>query len=233
MSYFTAIKNALLQLAFPHNCLGCGTSVLNVEHFLCFRCLSTLPQTHFHPITDNPVEKVFWGRAPIEMATAHFYFTKQSLLQHLMHQLKYRNNKEIGIYLGRIMGTTLAATSRFAHIDALVPLPLFPEKEHRRGYNQSTMICKGIHESWDKPVLENIVIRTYNTESQTKKNRTERWQNMEGRFQLINAAAIEGKHLLLVDDIITTGATLEACAHELKKAPGTRISVATLCISAS
>jgi ComF family protein len=233
MSYFTAIKEALLQLAFPHNCLGCGTSVLSVEHFLCFRCLSSLPQTHFHPIVDNPVEKIFWGRVPIEAATSHYYFTKQSLLQQLMHQLKYRNNKDLGIYLGRIMGSTLASTARFAQIDALVPLPLFPEKEHQRGYNQSTMICKGIYESWEKPVLDRIVIRTHNTESQTKKKRTERWQNMENRFQLIDEAAIKGKHILLVDDIITTGATLEACAKALKIGDQTKISIATLCISAS
>jgi len=233
MRLLKQLKDSLIHFAFPHTCEGCGTSVLDLDHFLCSRCLSDLPQTKFINFENNPVEKIFWGRAPLIAAAAHYYFTKGSLLQRLIHQLKYKGNRELGIYLGRLFGAALASSSRFSDVDALIPLPLYPDKEHRRGYNQSTILCKGISEVWGKPILENVVVRTYDTESQTKKNRTERWQNMEGRFMLKNIECATAKHLLLVDDIITTGATLEACARVLMGAPDTRISVATLCISSS
>lgn len=174
---------------------------------------------------------MFWGRLAVTHATAQYYFTKESLMQHLMHQLKYRGNKELGLYLGRLMGHALAATNRFSQIDALVPLPLFPSKEKKRGYNQAEILCNGIAEVLKKPVLKNAIIRTHHTESQTKKNRIERWQNMEGRFDLIAPQAVAEKHLLLVDDVVTTGATLEACGFELARGENTRVSIATLCYS--
>jgi ComF family protein len=132
-----------------------------------------------------------------------------------------------------MLGETLAQTPRFADVDALIPLPLFPEKEHHRGYNQSAILCKGISEVWNKPILNKVVTRQHHTESQTKKNRIERWENMEGKFELTDASAIADKHILLVDDIVTTGATLEACAHAILQAPQTRLSISTLCISSS
>jgi ComF family protein len=148
-----------------------------------------------------------------------------------MHQLKYRGNKEMGIYLGRLMGHALAETNRFRAVDALVPLPLHPSKEKKRGYNQATVLCQGIAEVLEKPILKGVVIRTSHTESQTAKNRVQRWENMEGRFQLVKPQAIEGKHILLVDDVITTGATLEACGAELLEAENVQLSLATLCFS--
>ncbi len=152
-------------------------------------------------------------------------------MQHLMHRFKYRGNKELGVYLGKQMGYALAATNRFSRVDALVPLPLFSKKEKKRGYNQAAVLCDGIAEVMQKPVFNDVVIRTVHTESQTKKSRVERWKNMEGRFQLKNPDAINGKHILLVDDVMTTGATLEACGLELIKQPDVRLSVATLCFS--
>jgi ComF family protein len=153
------------------------------------------------------------------------------MMQHLMHQLKYRGNKALGVYLGKIMGTALEASNRFRYVDALIPLPLFPTKERKRGFNQATVLCEGIAEILGKPVLTNAVIRTAHTESQTKKNRIQRWQNMEGRFEVVNPAAVTGKHLLLVDDVITTGATLEACGAALLQTENTQLSLATLCYS--
>ena len=150
-------------------------------------------------------------------------------MQHLVHQLKYRSQKDLGIYMGKLAGHALK--TRFSDIDALVALPLFPAKEKKRGYNQSRLLCEGISMVLDKPVLDRIVIRTTHTESQTKKNRVERWQNMEGKFELKDAASISGKHVLLVDDVVTTGATLEACARELLKAENMQLSIATLCFS--
>lgn len=148
-----------------------------------------------------------------------------------MHQLKYKGNREMGLYLGRLMGYALAETNRFCAVDALVPLPLHPSKEKKRGYNQATVLCQGIAEVLEKPILKDVIIRTSHTESQTKKNRVQRWENMEGRFELAKPQAIEGKHVLLVDDVITTGATLEACGSELLEAENVQLSLATLCFS--
>ena len=152
-------------------------------------------------------------------------------MQHLMHQLKYRGNKALGVYLGKIMGTALEASNRFRYVDALIPLPLFPTKERKRGFNQATVLCEGIAEILGKPVLTNTVVRTAHTESKTKKNRIQRWLNMEGRFEVINPSVVTGKHLLLVDDVITTGATLEACGAALLQTENTQLSLATLCYS--
>lgn len=148
-----------------------------------------------------------------------------------MHSFKYRGNKELGFYLGNLIGKDLAAANRFHSIDAIIPLPLFNFKERKRGFNQATVLCNGIAEVLKKPVLKDVVSRPEATETQTKKNRVERWQNIEGRFKLINATAIKDKHILLVDDVVTTGATLEACATELLKAPNVQVSIATLCFS--
>jgi ComF family protein len=225
------IKNAVLHLAFPHVCEGCGSDLLDVGQLLCLRCLSSMPATNFHMHASNPIEKIFWGRIPLTSATSQYYFTKESLMQHLMHQFKYRGNKELGLFLGKLMGHALSSSNRFSFLDALIPLPLFPSKEKKRGYNQATLLCEGISSVLQIPVKKDVVVRNSHTDTQTKKGRVERWQNMEGRFGLANPASIEGKHILLVDDVVTTGATLEACAIELLKATNAQISIATLCFS--
>jgi ComF family protein len=226
------IKEALLHLAFPQVCAGCGNDVLPKDHLLCLSCLEALPQTQFHLHANNPIEKTFIGRLPLQHATAQYYFTKESLLQHLLHRAKYKGDRELCVYLGTLMGRQLAQTDWIHTIDALVPLPLFAEREKKRGYNQSYLLCQGMFEVLQKPVLKNIVIRQSATESQTRKNRVQRWQNMEGRF-LLKTSEAKGKHLLLVDDVVTTGATLEACGRALLTAPGSTLSVATLCFSVS
>lgn len=195
------------------------------------RCIDAMPETNFEMHPGNPVEKIFWGRIPLVAATAQFYFTKESLMQHLMHQLKYKGNRDLGTQLGRIMGEQLSRSGRF-DADALVPLPLFPAKERKRGYNQATVLCQGMAEILGIPVLDKITTRPQHTETQTKKGRVERWKNIEGKFVLANPAAITNKKIVLVDDVITTGATLEACGNELLKAPNIQLSVATLCYAA-
>jgi ComF family protein len=192
------------------------------------KCIAEMPETNFHLHADNPVEKIFWGRLPIISATAQYYFIKESLMQHLMHQLKYKGNKELGKQLGRLMGYDLQKTSRFKTVDYLVPLPLFPSKEKRRGYNQATILCEGIAEIMNVEILRDAIVRTQFTETQTRKGRIERWQNMERKFELTKPEKIEGKNILLVDDVITTGATLEACGRELLQA-SPNLSIATLC----
>lgn len=225
------IKESLLHVVFPHVCDGCGNDLLNIESRLCIRCLSSLPETNFEMHANNPVEKDFWGRLPLVCASAHLYFTKESLVQRLMHQLKYKGNKELGLQLGRIMGNALRSSNRFGDIDALIPLPLFPSKEKKRGYNQAKVLCDGMAEVLNMPVLSEVITRPQHTETQTKKGRIERWKNIEGKFRLSDPEAIKNKNLLLVDDVVTTGATLEACGNELLTAENTRLSVATLCIA--
>jgi ComF family protein len=145
-----------------------------------------------------------------------------------MHELKYKSNKEVGYFLGKMMGTSLRASNRFDAIEALVPLPLYPIKEKKRGYNQATILCEGMAEIMGLPVWKNVVKRLSFTDTQTKKSRLERWQNMEGRFELSDPARVNNRHLLLVDDVITTGATLEACGNELLRGEGVKLSIATL-----
>src|SRR5215216_5748438 len=126
MKIIQEIKDSLLHLAFPHICEGCGSDLLDIKYELCLKCLSSLPETNFHLHPNNPIEKIFWGRLPLTCATAQYYFTKESLMQHLMHQLKYKGNKELGKQLGRLMGTDLLSSNRFNDINTLIPLPLFP-----------------------------------------------------------------------------------------------------------
>ncbi len=224
------IKDAVLHLLFPHVCSGCGNDIVSQESMLCMRCIDAMPETNFELHANNPVEKTFWGRLQLNGATAQYYFTKESLMQHLMHQFKYKGNKELGLQLGRLMGEQIKRSGRF-EVDALIPLPLFPAKEKRRGYNQATILCQGMAESMKVPIVDKAIIRPQFTETQTKKGRIERWKNMEGKFVLASPEAIKNKHLMLVDDVVTTGATLEACGIELLKAVNVKLSVATLCVA--
>ena len=225
------IKDSFVHLLFPHVCSGCGGDILNKESMLCMRCIDTMPETNFEIHADNPVEKKFWGRLPFQQATAQYYFTRESLMQHLMHQFKYKKNKELGFQLGKLMGESLKNSGRFI-VEALIPLPLFPAKEKRRGYNQAAVLCEGIAESLQVPVLKDVIIRPQHTDTQTKKGRIERWQNMEGKFVLTNPGAIANKRILLVDDVVTTGATLEACGLELLDGENVKLSIAALCYAA-
>ena len=228
MVSYKEIKNSILHVLFPHVCDGCGSDIIDEESSLCMKCIAEMPETNFHLHADNPVEKIFWGRLPIINATAQYYFIKESLMQHLMHQLKYKGNKELGKQLGRLMGYDLQKTGRFNTVNYLVPLPLFPSKEKRRGYNQATILCEGIAEVMDVEILRDVITRTQFTETQTRKGRIERWQNIEGKFELMRPEKIADKNILLVDDVITTGATLEACGQELLQA-SPKLSIATLC----
>lgn len=194
---------------------------------LCAKCLHRLPETHFFEQPGNTVEKIFYGRVPVAHAGAGFYFTKSSLLQHLLMELKYRNNREAGKVLGRLLGNMLSHTGRFPGEIALIPLPLHPEKEFKRGYNQATIICEGICETWPQTLLTDVVIRRKFTETQTNQNRLSRWQNMKDVFAITEPDTVAGRQVLLVDDVITTGATLEACARVLIEA-GASVSIATV-----
>lgn len=216
----------LAHLFFPHLCTGCGSDALPKDHQLCIDCLSRLPETGFENITGNPVEKAFYGRLPVHAATAFLYFSKHALVQHLLHQLKYRGNPGIGEYLGGLMGTRLKHTQRFAAVDALVPVPLNASRLKKRGYNQAEAICNGLSGAMNIPVISNALVRNRFSETQTRKSRTERWENMKEIFCLQQPELLAGKNVLLVDDVVTTGATLEACGRELL--PVCNINIACL-----
>lgn len=217
---------SVVQLFYPHYCIGCGNDHLVTDHLLCSRCTFQLPETSFFEHSHNPVEKAFYGRIPVQAAASLYYFNKQSLVQELMFQLKYRGNRDAGIFLGRMMGYALQRSSRFNGIDLLLPLPLNAAKEFKRGYNQAEVICQGISEITGQPVLNHAITRNRFTESQTRQNRLARWQNMKGVFEVLQPEKLKGRHILLVDDVITTGATLEACGTALLALPGCRLSIA-------
>ena len=217
-----------LHLFFPHVCAGCGSDVLGKGAVICIECLEALPVTNFHLHAENPAEKIFRGRLPVGAASSLLYFSKDSLVQRLLHQLKYRGHTKLGYLLGTMMGTVLAASPHFRFVDMLVPLPLHASKEKKRGYNQAMILCEGMSHAMGIPVCSDAVAKLSHTETQTRKNRLERWQNMEGRFVVTAPDLIRQKRVLLVDDVMTTGATLEACGHEILQVPGSALSIATL-----
>jgi ComF family protein len=226
-----AIKNILrssLHLLYPHTCHGCGSDLLSSNELLCGQCIYHLPNTFFAASADNAVEKIFTGRLAVKAAYSQLYYNKGTVVQQLIHQLKYKGNTEIGVYLGKLMGQSLLGNERFGTIDYLVPLPLFAAKEHKRGYNQATVLCNGMAAVMNVPVSNGNVVRRRFTQTQTRKHRTERWENVADSFVINDPAALEGKHLLLVDDVVTTGATLDACGNVLLQVPGVTVSIATL-----
>ena len=228
MSFKTNILTPVLHLFYPHVCTGCGSDLVEEDNLLCLKCMNDLPHTNFAMHAGNPVEKIFWGRLALTSAMSEFYFTKGTMIQTLIHEFKYKGNKDVGMYLGAMMGSSLLNNNRFTKIDTLVPLPLFADKEFKRGYNQATILCNGMSEVMGIPVIKNNVVRKRFTETQTKKHRPERWENVEGSFEVNNPQQIKNKHILLVDDVVTTGATLEACGGEILKVDGVQLSIATL-----
>lgn len=218
----------LLSLFFPQLCAGCNAPLVRGEDILCLGCLADLPKTNFLDDTDNPLALNFYGKINISYATSFCHFDKGGRVQHLLHQLKYKGRKEIGYKMGMLFGFDLKQNEHFQEIDAIVPVPLHPRKQRSRGYNQSIEICKGISESMNRPILSGNLIRKVHTSSQTMKGRYERWENVSGIFKVKNSSAFAGKHILLVDDVVTTGATMEACCHPLLEIPGVRVSIAAL-----
>jgi ComF family protein len=187
-----------------------------------------LPKTNFEQIYDNPVEQMFWGRVKLEFATSLFFYRKGELLQKLIHQLKYKQERAVGIYLGRLAGQMLLKEELCRKFDVIVPVPLHLHKQKIRGFNQSAVIAEGINAITQIPVDPDAIIRTVYTDSQTKRGRYDRWKNVQGIFKVIHPSLLENKRLLVVDDVITTGATLEALCSSLNSIPGIRISVLSI-----
>jgi ComF family protein len=218
--------NAFLHLLYPQICFGCGTDQVEKAMPLCQQCIQNLPFTDFFSIDENPVEKIFWGRVPVQYAGALLFFTKDSLVQTLMTQLKYHHNKKVGILFGQLMGEAIAAEEKFKQIDLLIPIPILPSKINSRGYNQSQVIAMGIEQVWNRPIFGDVLIKKNWSNSQTKKDRKARLQQVADLFILNHPNSIKGKNILLVDDVLTTGATLEAAIETLMAGSPASISIA-------
>jgi ComF family protein len=218
----------LTELIFPRLCVTCGDKLIEQEQSICLHCLHHIPRTNFHLEPENRVAQLFYGRVKIEFATSFFYFSKGSKYQSLLHNLKYKGMKELGTEIGKHFGIDLLQSDDFSSVDLICPVPLHPQKEKKRGYNQSWWIASGIASQMQKTLSADNLKRVTATETQTRKNRFERWQNVEGIFELNDPEAFSGKHILLVDDVVTTGSTLEACAQAILSKTDARVSIATL-----
>lgn len=226
MNIFHKYSESFVSLFYPAYCLACRDSLVGNETILCSSCRLNLPETKFHTSSDNPVSRLFWGRLPIVHATSLLFFEKGGKYQSLIHQLKYNGKKDVGKFLGVLLGRTLQNT-KFNDADVIVTVPLHKTKLRRRGYNQSDIIARSISECTGQPLAENALKRKINTRSQTTRGRYARWENVEGIFECIQPDIIENKHVLLIDDVVTTGATLEAAGHAILETEGTRLSIAT------
>ncbi len=218
----------LSELLFPQICIVCGDKLIEQEQWICLHCLHHMPRTNFHLQPENPVAQLFYGRVQIELATSFFYFSKGSKYQTLLHHLKYKGMKEIGEEIGKHFGIDLMQSPEFSSVDIICPVPLHPDKEKKRGYNQSWWIASGMARQMGKELSDDNLKRKTATETQTRKNRFERWQNVEGIFELGRPETFAEKHILLIDDVVTTGSTLEACAQTIISKSGAKVSIATL-----
>ncbi len=217
-----------VSLFYPELCAACGNNLYKGEDVICTYCKVNFPYTNFHLQEDNPLIRLFWGRVEIDAASAFVYFRKNSKVQHLLHQLKYKGRTEVGTKMGLLYGNQLIESKIFSDSDLIIPVPLHPKKELKRGFNQSDFFANGLSESMNKPAYCKILVRTKNTETQTKKSRYGRFQNVDRLFEVINLELIKEKNILLVDDVLTTGSTLESCAAALLEAGAKKINVATI-----
>ena len=222
---FKSLIQYFFDLFFPHTCAACGSSNLAGKDGICAFCLANLPKTGFLAKAGNRVEEIFWGRLAIEHAAACCFFAKKTPVQRVLHELKYRHRADSGVQLGEWMGHELAKTDWFAEIDLIIPMPLHPKRKAVRGYNQAELLCSGISKTTGKLHFPKALVRNTATRSQTKQNRHERWDNMQGVFAIADPELLKSKHILLVDDVVTTGATLEAMGQKLLEIHQLKLSI--------
>ncbi|MBS2096685.1 ComF family protein [Carboxylicivirga linearis] len=230
MNFTAGIRRAsegIFDLLYPQICSTCGTHLFKDEVEICKLCLKRLPRTNFEKRpTDNVVSALLWGRCKVESSYSVYYYRKGERVQQLLHSLKYKSNQALGVVLGSELGKAIKSSEE--SFDVMVPVPLHPLKQQKRGFNQSEVIANGIQKALDIPINTNTLQRSVHTSTQTKKGRFDRWKNVESIFHLANKESLKGKHILVVDDVITTGSTMEACINTLAEIENVKISLATI-----
>ena len=228
MGKLARLFDDFFTLFYPRLCLACHKNLSPKQHLICIHCQYLLPRTNFHLEKENRFTEKFWGRIKLEAGAALYYFSKGGRTQELIHQLKYNGKSKLAYKLGQLYGIDLAQSPLFSTVDLIIPVPLHPKKKRIRGFNQSELIVRGLADTMKKAWAKDILIRVEMTATQTQKTRMDRFENVRQAFQLKNTEKIKGKHVLLVDDVLTTGATLEACALVLLEASNVRISMVTI-----
>lgn len=217
----------LFNLFYPETCAACGATLLRNEKILCIPCLAEMPLTGFHLDPENEVARMFWGRVPFRMASSFMLFTRGSRYRHILHELKYRGREDAGYFFGKMFGFALKDTD-FATADLIHPVPLHPARFRQRGYNQSALIAEGMAETLGVPLATDLISRRVDSLTQTRRHRYERWENVRHIFRCDRPDRLVNRHVILVDDVITTGATLEACASCIAPLRGLSVSLASL-----
>jgi len=224
-----SIFSDFINLFFPALCLSCNDRLVNGEEYLCLSCLGKIPKTNYHNIRNNKLEMLFAGRFPFAGIASYAYFVKGGIIQSVIHELKYKNKPELGEYLGKLCGQEIKESSFLRKTDLIVPVPLHPNRLKQRGYNQAEMIAQGISSITNIPVSRGNMMRIIDNTSQTKQSRSGRWANTEGIFDIKEPEIFNDKHILLVDDILTTGSTVESCIKALtKKCTNSNVSIFTI-----
>ena len=227
----TNLLRDLVNLFYPNHCLTCGYPLVKNEQFICLYCHCKIPNTNYHINKSNSARDLFSGYTQVNEVVSYLFFEKEGITQKLIHSLKYFGNKELAAYLARTAAIELKATGCFASIDAILPIPLHPKKEKKRGYNQSEWIAKGIGSIYGVEIERKFLRRITDTQSQTRKSIYDRHVNVERIFEVSNPSELFGKHVLLVDDVLTTGATISSCIDALISVPDIKVSIFTLSIA--
>lgn len=220
-----------ISLFFPRTCEACDGSILKQEEIICSSCLHDLPRTHSHIHKIGGIESKFYGKVKVSNTWSFLYFKKNSPVQKLLHRLKYENKPEIGEFLGKLYGSELKKELESLRFDSIIPVPLHNSRRKRRGYNQSEFFGIGLGTALNLPVDNYSIKRIKKSQTQTNKSRIERWENVAEIFHVEQEENIKGKSILIVDDVMTTGSTLEACIHKLLKSGADNVSVATIAVA--
>ncbi|MFT7352783.1 MAG: ComF family protein [Flavobacterium sp.] len=219
----------LLHLLFPKTCSGCGLLLQDSEAIICTICRYEMPLTNHNLDLENAAFKTFYGRLDIQFAGAFIEFHKKGIVQELIHKLKYKRRQDVGTCLGYWCSESWKKMEIIETIDYIIPVPLHKKRFRERGYNQITTFSKALSESWQIPILNNLLYRKHYSKTQVRKNRSQRGQEIANAFEIKNIKDLEGKHFLVLDDVLTTGATLESCCKELQKIKNIKISI--ICIA--
>lgn len=232
MSLFNLSKilNDINNILVPPVCFGCNAHLIRGEEHLCTVCRNHLPLTEYNFNEENAIDRIFYGRIVVKKASSFLFFTENGIIQRLIHHLKYKNQEQIGSFLGKWYGQIIQKDSSLAKIDAVIPVPLHSKKLKKRGYNQVDLFAKELSAHLNALYLNDVLIKTANTRTQTKKGRLGRWQNSKALYTLSQPEKLKNKNILLVDDVITSGATMETCATALHEAEGITIYLTSMAV---